>query len=239
MWTVKQVSGIAGVSVRTLHHYDAIGVLKPTKVTEAGYRLYDEGALSRLQSILLFRELGFPLQEIKSILDSPGFDPMDALAQQLQLLEGKRQHVEGLISLIRGILEKGEWSMDFQAFDTKALEQYKAEAKAKWGHTKAYMEFAKKGEEGLAGATQALMGLFQELGAMQTLPPEHGLVQEKIQALQSRITRHFYTCTPQILQALGQMYTEDPRFRENIDRAGGPGTAAFAQGAIQVYCQRA
>ena len=87
MWTVKQVSDIAGVSVRTLHHYDAIGLLKPAKVTEAGYRLYDEGALGRLQSILLFRELGFPLQEIKSILDRPGFDPMDALAQQLQLLE--------------------------------------------------------------------------------------------------------------------------------------------------------
>lgn len=123
MWTVKQVSDIAGVSVRTLHHYDAIGLLKPAKVTEAGYRLYDEGALGRLQSILLFRELGFPLQEIKSILDRPGFDPMDALAQQLQLLERKRRHVEGLISLARGILEKGAWSMDFQAFDTKALEQ--------------------------------------------------------------------------------------------------------------------
>lgn len=239
MWTVKQVSGIAGVSVRTLHHYDAIGLLKPTKVTEAGYRLYDEGALGRLQSILLFRELGFPLQEIKAILDGPGFDPKDALAQQLALLEGKRRHVEGLISLVRGILEKGAWSMDFQAFDTKALEQYKAEAKAKWGHTKAYMEFAQKGEADIAGATQALMGLFQALGAMQSLPSEHELVQEKIQALQSHITRHFYTCTPKILQGLGQMYTEDPRFRENIDRAGGPGTAAFVQEAIQAYCRRA
>ena len=238
MWTVKQVSDIAGVSVRTLHHYDAIGLLKPAKVTEAGYRLYDEGALGRLQSILLFRELGFPLQEIKSILDRPGFDPMDALAQQLQLLERKRRHVEGLISLARGILEKGARSMDFQAFDTKALEQYKAEAKGKWGHTKAYMEFVQKKEADIAGATQALMGLFQALGAMQSLPPAHELVQEKIQALQNHITRHFYTCTPQILQGLGQMYTEDPRFRENIDRAGGPGTAAFVQRAIQAYCQR-
>lgn len=128
--------------------------------------------------------------------------------------------------------------MDFQAFDTKALEQYKAEAKGKWGHTKAYMEFVQKKEADIAGATQALMGLFQALGAMQSLPPAHELVQEKIQALQNHITRHFYTCTPQILQGLGQMYTEDPRFRENIDRAGGPGTAAFVQRAIQAYCQR-
>ena len=112
-------------------------------------------------------------------MDRPGFDPMDALAQQLQLLERKRRHVEGLISLARGILEKGAWSMDFQAFDTKALEQYKAEAKGKWGHTKAYMEFVQKKEADIAGATQALMGLFQALGAMQSLPPAHELVQEK------------------------------------------------------------
>lgn len=86
MRTVNEVSKITGVSVRTLHHYDAIGLLKPTKVTEAGYRMYDDTAISRLQSILLFRELQFPLKEIKSILDSPNFDPAEALTQQIELL---------------------------------------------------------------------------------------------------------------------------------------------------------
>ena len=91
MWTVKQVSRITGVSVRTLHHYDAIGLLRPAKVTDAGYRLYDDAALRRLQNILLFRELQFPLREIKAILDSPNFDPAAALEQQIQLLEMQRQ----------------------------------------------------------------------------------------------------------------------------------------------------
>ena len=80
MRTVKEVSKLTGVSVRTLHHYDAIGLLKPTAVTQAGYRLYDDEALGRLQSILLFRELQFPLKEIQAILDSPGFDRSQALA---------------------------------------------------------------------------------------------------------------------------------------------------------------
>ena len=86
MRTVKEVSRITGVSVRTLHYYDAIGLLKPTKVTEAGYRMYDDTALSRLQNILLFRELQFPLKEIKVILDSHGFSQEEAIAQQIKLL---------------------------------------------------------------------------------------------------------------------------------------------------------
>ena len=86
MKTVKEVSRLSGVSVRTLHHYDAIGLLKPTRVTEAGYRLYDDTALARLQAILLFRELQFPLKEIKAILDSPNFDQQEALAQQIRIL---------------------------------------------------------------------------------------------------------------------------------------------------------
>lgn len=103
MKTVKEVSRITGVSVRTLHHYDAIGLLKPTAVTEAGYRLYDDAALKRMQSILLFRELQFPLKDIKRILDAPDFDPMTALAQQVRLLEMQREHLEQLISHAREI----------------------------------------------------------------------------------------------------------------------------------------
>ena len=107
MKTVKEVSRITGVSVRTLHHYDAIGLLKPTAVTEAGYRLYDDAALERMQSILLFRELQFPLKDIKRILDAPDFDPMAALAQQVRLLEMQREHLEQLISHAREIQQTG------------------------------------------------------------------------------------------------------------------------------------
>ena len=107
MRTVKEVSQLTGVSVRTLHHYDAIGLLKPSRVTEAGYRLYDDAALARLQTILLFRQLEFPLKEICRILDTPGFDPQEALTQQIRLLELKQQHLQELIRHARQIQKKG------------------------------------------------------------------------------------------------------------------------------------
>ena len=106
MRTVKEVSKLTGVSVRTLHYYDAIGLLEPTKVTDAGYRMYDDTALSRLQNILLFRELQFPLKEIKEILDSPNFNQEEAVAQQIKLLELQYKHIGELISFAREIQKR-------------------------------------------------------------------------------------------------------------------------------------
>ena len=144
MKTVQQVSKLTGVSVRTLHHYDAIGLLKPTRVTEAGYRLYDEEALKRLQTILLFRELEFPLKEIKQILDSPGFDRQKALEQQIELLTLKKEHLENLILFARGIYGIGVRTIDFSAFDTRKLDEYAKRAKETWKDTDAYKEFEEK-----------------------------------------------------------------------------------------------
>ena len=141
MKTVKEVSQLTGVSVRALHHYDAIGLLKPTRVTEAGYRLYDDTALARLQSILLFRQLQFPLKDIKSILDSPKFQPMEALEQQIHLLELQREQLDRLLSHARYIQKAGVFSMDFSKFDTSKINAYAAQAKAKWGNTEAWQEF--------------------------------------------------------------------------------------------------
>lgn len=240
MKTVKEVSKLTGVSVRALHHYDAIGLLKPTRVTEAGYRLYDDTALARLQSILLFRELQFPLREIGEILDTPDFDPMSALEQQIRLLELRREHLDEVISHARQIQRTGVMNMDFSAFDETKLEAYAREARAKWGQTQAYKEF----EEKTAGQTQArlqetgeaLMDHFRRLGALRHMSPGAGEVQTLIGELQDFITRHYYTCTPQILRGLGQMYAAGGEMTENIDKAGGPGTAAFANAAIEIYC---
>lgn len=118
MKTVKEVSKLAGVSVRTLHYYDTIGLLKPTEVTGAGYRLYDDAALERLQAILLFRELEFSLKEIKGIMNSSGFDRRKALEQQIKLLELKREHLDNLIDFARGIKAIGVRNLSFKAFDT-------------------------------------------------------------------------------------------------------------------------
>ena len=162
MKTVKEVSRITGVSVRTLHHYDAIGLLKPTGVTDSGYRLYDDRALERLQTILFFRELEFPLQEIKEILDSPSFDPMDALQSQIRLLQLKRDHLDKLISHALKIQKTGVINLNFKPFDKTELDTYAAEAKAKWGSTDAYAECKKKNP----GQQQAdgLMALLGEFG---------------------------------------------------------------------------
>ena len=241
MWTVKQVSRITGVSVRTLHHYDAIGLLKPAKVTDAGYRLYDDTALRRLQNILLFRELQFPLKEIKAILDSPDFDPTAALEQQIRLLEMQRRHIDDLISFARALQQKGVNMMDFKAFDTSEMEQYKAEAKARWGDTEAYRDCARKEAAGadFAKSGREMMELFTGFGALRQLPPDAPAVQEKVAALQTFITEHYYTCTKEMLNSLGQMYTQDERFRQNIDRVSGEGTAAFVKLAIEAYCAKA
>ena len=241
MKTVKEVSKFTGVSVRALHHYDAIGLLKPTRVTEAGYRLYDEVALRRLQTILLFRELQFPLKEIKEILDSPGFDPKDALAQQIHLLELQRQHLDALISHARKIQMTGVTLMDFSPFDRSELEEYAAQAKAKWGKTDAYKEFEQK----TAGQTtaqmqstgNALMDIFAEFGAIRYTSPSSGEAQALVAKLQGFITQHYYTCTKEILRGLGRMYVAGDSMTENIDNAGGEGTAEFAHQAIEVFCK--
>ena len=240
MRTVNEVSKITGVSVRTLHHYDAIGLLKPTKVTAAGYRMYDDTAISRLQSILLFRELQFPLKEIKSILDSPNFDPMEALTQQIELLELQYKRIGELISFAREIKDKGVTTMSFDIFDKREIEQYKAEAKAKWGNTQAYKDYEQKAvtQPDLKSDEIAnrLMTMFAEIGTLRQLSPSAKEVQEKIAALQKFITDNYYVCTDEILNGLGQMYIDDERFKKNIDKAGGDGTAKFVRQAISVFC---
>lgn len=233
MMTIHEISALAGVSVRTLHHYDAIGLLPPSALTEAGYRLYDETALARLQSILLFRELEFPLREIRRILDDPHFDQSAALTDQIRMLELRQAQLGRLIALARETLETGGISMKFDAFDRTEQERYAAEVKKKWGGTSAYQEYQAREK---SGNPADLMNCFTALGKLRHLDPGAAEVQSAIRDLQQFITGHFYTCTPEILAGLGQMYTADDRFRENIDKAGGEGTAQFAARAIAIYC---
>ena len=241
MKTVKQVSALTGVSVRTLHHYDEIGLLKPSKVTEAGYRLYDDASLRRLHAILLLRELQFSLKDVKEILDDPHFDPMQALQQQIELLELKKLHLTNLISHAREIQKTGVMHMDFNAYDTKKLDAYAAEAKKRWGHTDAWKESQEKAKgktrEDRTAEADGLMDIFRRLGAYRTGDPAAPGAQALIAELQEYITGHYYRCTNQILLGLGQLYAVGDEMNENIDRAGGPGTGDFACRAIEVYCK--
>lgn len=240
MRTVHEVGRLTGISVRTLHHYDAIGLLKPSRVTDAGYRLYDEKALERLQNILLFRELQFPLKEIKAILDNPDFDPKEALGQQIQLLELQRKHINDLISLAREIQKGGTNQMDFHAFQKTEIDQYAQEVKERWGATEAYAEYEEKGKGKTDREQEAdadkMLELFAGLGRLREHAPEDNAVQVKIGELQAFITEHYYHCTDEILHGLGEMYVGDKRMKCNIDKAGGEGTAELARQAIHVYC---
>lgn len=242
MKTVNEVSKLSGISVRTLHHYDEIGLLKPTSVTEAGYRLYDDTAMERLQHILLFRELQFPLRDIKEILDSPDFDRNKALEQQIELLAMKKEHLENLILFARGIKFLGVRYMgDFSAFDTRKLDEYAARAKESWGKTEAYKEFEEKSKEWTEETEKNLevevMSLFATFGEMKDLDPADEKVQAQVKTLQEFFTEHFYNCTPQILSGLGRMYSSGGEFTESIDKVGGEGTAEFTNQAIQIYCR--
>lgn len=209
-------------------------------MTEAGYRLYDDAALKRLQGILLYRELQFPLKDIKAILDSPAFNPEEALVHQIELLELQYKHIGELISFARKIQTKGATEMEFQIFDKNEIEQYKEEVKAKWGKAEAYHEYLQKEKSGLdhSKAAEQLMSLFAEIGALRELSPSDEKVQKKVGMLQSFITDNYYNCTNEILSGLGQMYVDDERFRENIDKAGSDGTAEFVRKAIDVYCAK-
>ncbi|MBE5881658.1 MAG: MerR family transcriptional regulator [Lachnospiraceae bacterium] len=241
MKTVNEVSKLTGVSIRTLHYYDEIGLLHPTEVTEAGYRLYDDTALERLQHIMLFRELEFPLKEIKEIVDNPNFDRSKALEQQIKLLTLKKEHIENLIIYARGIHLMGVKNMDFSAFDTKKMDEYATQAKASWGDTDAYREYEKKTEDLSKEQKNSLgiemMGIFKEFGQLLPTNPGDETVQAQVKKLQDYISQHFYTCTNEILSGLGKMYAGGGSMTENIDKAGGKGTAEFVSEAIEIYCK--
>ena len=241
MMTVNEVSKLTGVSIRTLQYYDKIGLLHPAGYTEVGYRLYDDAALEKLQQILLFRELEFSLKDIKKIMESPDFDRSKALEQQIALLTLKKEHLENLINLARGIKMIGVNELDFSAFDTKKIDEYATQAKASWGTTPEYREYEEKSKDRTMEQQQTInvqmMAIFKEFGTIRKEDPESKTAQDLVKKLQDFITEHFYNCSKEILSSLGEMYADGGDFTTNIDAAGGEGTAEFTHKAIEIYCK--
>ena len=242
MKTVKEVSKLAGVSVRALHHYDAIDLLKPTQVTEAGYRLYDDMALEKLYMILVFRELGLSLKEIADILHAPDYDRNRVLKKQIKLMQERIGKLQNRITLAKGMLTLGVKYMSFEGFDPKKLDEYSTQAKALYGKTDAYKEFEQKSANRTARQEKDLgarvMDLFAKLGKMRPCEPGCEEAQAWAKELQDFFTEHYYTCTPQILATLAQSYAGGGSMTENIDKVGGAGTGAFAKEVIGLYAQK-
>ncbi len=239
MMTVHEVSKLAGVSIRTLQYYDKIGLLHPTGYTDAGYRLYDDADLERLQQILLYRELEFPLKDIREIMNCPDFDRSKALEQQIELLTLKKEHLDHLIKFALGIKMLGVKHMDFSAFDKSKLDEYARQAKEQWGNTSEYKEFAEKSKNRTDKENKLLvdcfMLLFKEAGEMRDTDPASPEAQDLVKRIQDYITENMYSCSNQILSALGKMYSGGGDFTKNIDEVGGEGTGEFVDQAIQIY----
>ena len=237
---IKKFAELTGVSVRTLHYYDEIGLLKPSSVDRfTGYRYYDESSVLRMQEILFYRELDFSLKSIAEILSSPNYDREKALKEQKKLLTLKKERLERLILSIDNAV-KGENVMS--AFDNSELEAYKAEAKEKWGNTEAYAEYSEKAKgyskERFADINTGLEYIFRDFAELMQsgVEPDSSEAQALVKKLQDYITENYYTCTDEILAGLGQMYVADERFKNNIDKYAS-GTAEFASKAIRIYCE--
>ena len=243
--SVKEFAELTGVSVRTLHYYDKIGLLKPSFVDEQnGYRFYDEVSLGRMQEILFYRELDFSLKSIAEILASPNYDKQKALAKQKRLLTIKKNRLERLIAALEQA-EKGEITMS--AFDNSeyetARQQYEDEAKLRWGATDAYKESQAKtagySKDKWNDVFTGMNGVFAEFSECKKCgeSTDSKTAQRLVKKLQDYITANFYHCTDDILAGLGQMYVCDERFKNNIDK-NGEGTAEFVAEAIKIYCKK-
>lgn len=236
---IGQLSHTSGVSVRTLRHYDAIGLLKPDGTSEAGYRQYDESALRRLSFILLFRELEVPLKDIRDMMARPDFDPVAALEERIALLEEKRKHIDNLILLATGAKIKGLNHLCFSAADFSKLNEAVARVGDTWQDTPAMREFqakdARRTEEEREAAEQGFNDLIASFGQHPDDPasPEaHAMVQR----LRDHITEHAYDCKLPILRGLADLYDGGGEITRNIDKLAGEGTAAWLARAVRAYC---
>ncbi|MEG0075603.1 MAG: MerR family transcriptional regulator [Eubacterium sp.] len=241
---INEVAKLTGITVRTLHYYDEIGLLSPSEVTKAGYRIYNEDVLAVLQQILFFKELDFSLSDIKEIMTNPHYNQKEALTKHKELLLQKRQRLDGLITLVENTI-KGDTKMSFQEFDTAEIEinrnKYAEEVKERFGKTDAY----KESEEKTANYDQQQWKMVNEEGAKilksfgenRQLAPESEKIQQLVAEWQAYITKTMYHCTDEILSCLGKMYVCDERFTKNIDQ-NGKGTAVFMAKAIDIYCTK-
>lgn len=244
-YTISKVASLASVSVRTLHHYDEEGVLQPSSRSDAGYRLYSDEDLERLQQVLFFRELGFSLNDIRELMREPGHDSESALRMQRDLLEQRATHLEAMIATIDRTLDahtKGTPMNKedmFEVFGDFDPAEHEEEARERWGDTDAYAESARRTkrytkddwlrikQEGAA----VVEGLVARMDA--GAGPDDPEVQALVEEHRMQIDRNFYPCSKEMHAGLGRMYVADPRFAKTYDDAR-PGLAQFLCDAILI-----
>lgn len=242
-YTVNQLGKLAGVSVRTLHHYDEIGLLTPSFIKENGYRYYEDKELITLQQILFFRELEFPLEQIKQIIQSPNFNVLEALDDQKKMLQLEKKRIDGLLATITNSISKMKNNQKvadnelYGDFSKQQMEEYQAEAKQRWGNTEAwkqsqertkhwtkedYKRIKEDGEKGMRAIVAVMDKGIKD--------PE---VQNHIHNVYMSM-QQFYDCSYEMFRNLGQMYVNDKRFTAYYDKFH-PKLAEFMRDAMAYY----
>jgi MerR family transcriptional regulator, thiopeptide resistance regulator len=240
---VGEVAALAGVTVRTLHHYDRIGLLSPSGRTSAGYRQYSPADLDRLHQVLLYRELGFPLEEVATLLDDPSADPEAHLRRQHALLRDRLERTSAMVAAVEKEMEARAMGISltpeerFEVFGEHDPAQYEAEVEERWGETDAYAQSKRKTatyskEDWLrikaegAGNTNAFVALMDAAVA-----PDSESAMDLAEQHRQQISRNFYDCTYEIHTGLAEMYVADERFSSTFEQIK-PGLAGYLRDAI-------
>jgi DNA-binding transcriptional MerR regulator len=246
---VGEVAALAGVTVRTLHHYDRIGLLSPSGRTAAGYRRYSPADLDRLHQVLVYRELGFPLEEVATLLDDPDADPAEHLRRQHRLLRDRLERTRAMVAAVEKEMEARAMGMSltpeerFEVFGEHDPAQYEAEAEERWGDTEAWAESQRRTrgyskEDWLrVKAEMADIGARWVAALRSGAPPDSEEAMDVAELNRQHISRAFYECSPEMHAALGRMYVEDPRFTETYERMA-PGLAQYVSTAVQANAAR-
>ncbi|CCH16221.1 MerR family transcriptional regulator [Micromonospora lupini] len=242
-YTVGQVAKLAGVTIRTLHHYDEIGLLSPSGRTPAGYRRYDDADLQRLQLVLYYRELGFPLEEIAAIIDDPAADPAAHLRRQHELLTGRLKRLQEMVAAIEFAMEASKLNIQltpeerFEVFGDFKPEQYEAEAEQRWGDTDAYRESNRRASRYTKDDWLRIKAENEDWGRRIVASMASGAPADSPEAMElaeehrQLISRWFYECSYEVQTGLADMYMADERFTAYYENIA-PGLAAYLNEAI-------
>ncbi|MFD7514715.1 MerR family transcriptional regulator [Streptomyces niveus] len=248
-YSVGQVAVFAGITVRTLHHYDEIALLSPSGRNHAGHRRYDDADLDRLQRILFYRELGFPLDEVAALLDDPDVDPQEHLRRQHELLSARIAELQKMAEAVEHAMEAKKMGINlspeekFEVFGGKDPERYGEEAEQRWGGTPGYEETQRRVARYTKDDWKRMQDEVADWGARYDAlmeagePPTGERAVAMAEEHRRHITKWFYDCTPEIHRGLGDLYVSDERFREFYDSMR-PGLAEHVRAAIHANADR-
>ncbi|MFL6094192.1 MAG: MerR family transcriptional regulator [Blastococcus sp.] len=246
---VGELAALAGVTVRTLHHYDRIGLLSPSGRTAAGYRQYSPDDLDRLHQVLLYRELGFPLDEVATLLDDPSADPEAHLRRQYRLLRDRLERTSAMVAAVEKEMEARAMGINltpeerFEVFGEHDPAQHEAEAEERWGETEAYRESQRRTRGYSKEDWLRITAEGADIEARFAAALRSGVVPDSAEAMdiaeehRRQITRNFYDCPPEMHAGLGRMYVEDERFTAHYEQIA-PGLAQYVSAAVQANAAR-